>query len=330
MSQQRKVLLAIVWGIGASLFLSSTFIINSLIAGSGGHWAWTAALRSLFLIPILALVVLLAKQLKPTLITLRQYPTLFFKWGTIGFGALYTALALASLWAPGWMVAASFQVNILAGILLAPFIYPDHRRAVPKRPLLITLIILTGVFIMQFEKLGQLQDAKGTLLSFLLVLIGAVVWPLGNRKLMVDLEHKGVHLNALQRVLGMSIGCLPLLVILAVVGYVKSGAPSFAQCEASFYSALFSGFSGGVGFYQATQLVSKNTVALAAIEATQVLEILFTLIGEVILKGVGFPGYYARFGFAVVMVGLLIHFCNTWHHSKSKTEASNMLTATAS
>lgn len=316
MSEQRKTLIAIVWGITASLFLSSTFIINSLISGAGGYWAWTAALRSLFLIPILAIVLLIRKQLWPTLQTILKYPMLFLKWGIVGFGTLYTALAVASLWSPGWMIAASFQVNILAGILLAPFIYPDNRKIVPKRPLMLTLIILAGVFIMQFEKLSKLNSAGGALLSFALVLVGAIVWPLGNRKLMVDLEHKGVALNALQRVWGMSIGCFPLLAILCFTGYGFSGAPSFALCESSFYAAIFSGFLGGVGFYQATQLVSKNTVALAAIEATQVLEILFTLIGEMVLKGTKLPGFYARIGFLVIMAGLLIHFWNTWHHSK--------------
>lgn len=312
MSEQRKVLKAIIWGITASLFLSSTFIINSIISGAGGHWAWTAALRSLFLIPILGMVVFLAGQLKSTLSAIRQAPLTFIKWGVIGFGCLYTLLAVASLWSPGWMVAATFQINILAGILLAPLIYPDHRKVIPKKALIISIVILSGVFIMQLEKLTQLHSLGNTMLSILTVIAGAIVWPLGNRRLMVDLEQKGLHLNALQRVLGMSIGCLPLLLILSAIGFARSGLPTLVQCESSFLSALFSGFLGGVGFYQATQIVSKNTVALAAIEATQAFEILFTLIGEMVLKGAGFPGVYAQVGFCVILVGISVHFRNTW------------------
>ncbi len=306
---------AIIWGVMASLFLSSTFIINSLITGSGGHWAWTAALRSIFLIPILGIVVFLAGQLKTTIAAIKQAPLIFIKWGLIGFGCLYTLLSIASLWSPGWMVAATFQVNILAGILLAPLIYPDHRKIIPKKALIISVVILSGVFIMQLEKLRELQSIGYTILSFCLVIVGAVVWPLGNRRLMVDLEQKGLQLNALQRVLGMSIGCLPLLIILSVIGYIKSGPPTMVQFEASILSALFSGFLGGVGFYQATQIVSKNTVALAAIEATQAFEILFTLIGEMILTGAQFPGVYAQIGFCVVLIGISIHFWNTWRHA---------------
>lgn len=319
MNAQKRTFAAISWGIGASIFLSSTFIINSLISGSHGYWAWTAALRSVFLIPILALVLLFSKQLRTTVQVVLSYPLLFLKWGTIGFGALYVSLALASLWSPGWMIAASFQVSILAGILLAPLIYPDHRRQIPKRSLLLSLLIFAGVLLMQFEKMAKGGLSGGALLSVLLVLIGAVVWPLGNRKLLVDLERHQVKLNALQRVLGMTLGCIPLLIALCLTGYVRSGLPSVSTCEASFLSAIFSGCIGGVGFYQATQLVSSNTVALAAVEATQVLEIFFTLIGEMVLKGAGLPGWYAQVGFAVVIAGLLIHFRTTWQHARRMT-----------
>ena len=304
----------------ASLFLSSTFIINSIISGAGGYWAWTAALRSLFLIPILGIVVFFAGQLKPTVAAIKQAPMIFIKWGIIGFGCLYTLLAVASLWSPGWMVAATFQVNILAGILLSPLIYPDHRRKIPKRSLFLSVIILAGVFVMQFEKLTQLHSIGQTLLSLGLVVLGAIAWPLGNRSLMVELEHKGLHLNALQRVLGMSVGCLPLLVVLAITGFVNAGPPSLALCASSLLSAVFSGFLGGVGFYQATQIVSKNTVALAAIEATQVFEIFFTLMGEMLLKGTRFPGFYAQAGFGIVLLGISIHFWNVWNYSKKNQQ----------
>jgi drug/metabolite transporter (DMT)-like permease len=320
MHSSNKPLAAIVWGVGASIILSSTFIINSVISGSGGYWAWTASLRSVFLIPILGVVLFFTRQLRPALRNIKQYPMLFFKWGTIGFGTLYTSLALASLWAPGWLVAASFQVNILAGILLSPFIYSDHRKFIPKRALFLTLLILAGVFIMQFDKLKQLSGSGGVLLSFVFVLIGAIVWPLGNRKLLVELEHRHIKMNALQRVLGMTLGCIPLLIMLFVTGYVKAGLPSVSMCQASLFSAILSGLLGGVSFYQATQLVSKNTVALAAVEATQVLEILFTLIGEMVLKGTSLPGFYAQLGFGVIMIGLIIHFLNTWHHHKTQVK----------
>ncbi|UII25634.1 multidrug resistance efflux transporter family protein [Fulvivirga maritima] len=322
MTEQAKAYKGILWGVVASLFLSSTFIINSLISGSGGHWTWTANLRTLFLIPILAIVVLLNKQLKPLLTAIRKEPLVFLKWGTTGFGVLYTALALASLISPGWMVAATFQINILAGMLLAPFIYNDHRKFVPKRALMLSVVIIAGVFVMQYEKMSQLEAAGNAFISFFLVMLGAIVWPLGNRKLLVVLEEKNMPLNALQRVLGMSIGCIPLLIVLGIIGYAQSGLPSMGQCEASFYSALFSGFLGGVGFYQATQIVNKNPVALSTIEATQVFEIIFTLIGEMLLTGAPLPGFYGQLGIAIVTVGITCHFWYTIRHTRKMALAT--------
>lgn len=320
MSEQQKSTRAIAWGVVASLFLSSTFIINSLLADSGGYWAWIAALRSIFLVPILGLVVFFTRQLRPLLSAIKQEPFVFIKWGITGFGLLYTSLAIASLFSPGWMVAASFQINILAGILLAPFIYTDKRKIIPRRALLLSILIISGVFVMQFEKMNQLHAAANVLISFFMVVLGAVVWPLGNRKLLVELEQKGIQLNALQRVLGMSVGCLPWLLVLSVIGFMKAGPPSLALCTSSLYSALLSGFLGGVGFYQATQMVNKNPVALATIEATQVFEIVFTLLGEMILTGTPFPGFYGQLGLLIVFTGMLLHFRNTWKYNKEFRE----------
>lgn len=313
---QKIVIKAILWGIMASFFLSGTFIINSLISNTGGHWAWTSNLRSLFLIPILGVVLLFNKGMKPLIQAIRAEPMLFLKWGTLGFGVLYTAVAIASLFSPGWMVAAIFQINILAGMLQAPFIYKDHRRVIPKRALMISGLIVAGVFIMQLDKMSQLESAIDSLISFGLVLLGAIVWPLGNRQLMVKLEEKSIRLNALQRVLGLSIGCLPLLIALGIYGFMESGLPPLAQCQASFYSAFVSGFLGGVGFYQATQMIHQNPVALSTIEATQVFEILFTLAGEMLLVGTTLPGPYGIAGIVVVLTGISIHFWNSLHHTR--------------
>lgn len=310
------------WGIIASFFLSSTFLINSLITKSGGHWAWTANLRTFFLIPILAIVLLINKKLRPLLQAFVSKPLIFIKWGLIGFGVLYTSVALASLYAPGWMIAATFQINILAGIFLAPFIYKDQRRKIPKQAVLISILILVGVLIMQFEKPSTAENSAGILISFFLVVIGSIVWPLGNRKLMVVLEENNLQLNAVQRVLGMSIGSIPLLIILSIIGYTQSGLPSFSQCEASFFSAIFSGFLGGVSFYYAIKLVHNNPKAIAAVEATQALEIVFTLIGEMILLGTSFPDTYGQLGICIVLVGLILHFWNVLYATKKISKIS--------
>jgi drug/metabolite transporter (DMT)-like permease len=317
MNEHKKTVGAIGIGIISSLFLSGTFIINSLLSNSGGHWAWTATLRSLFLIPILSIVLLFWGKLTPLLKAIRQEPIIFLRWGLAGFGTLYTVLAIASLFAPGWLIAATFQINILAGMLLSPLIYSDHRSRIPKKTFSISLLLCVGVVLIQLEKIDSIESISSIIISFLLVLLGAFAWPLGNRKLLVDLEKKGIQLNAIQRVLGMTMGSLPLILLLCGIGFWSVGLPSLQQCEASAYSALLSGFLGGAGFYQATQMVKHNPVALSTVEATQVFEIFFALLGELLLTGTRLPGMYGQLGLLIISLGMLIHCRITLQHSKT-------------
>jgi len=318
-NERKNVILALVVSIIAALFLSSTFTINSLLAHTGSYWAWTACLRSLFMIPIMIVPLWICKGLRPLLHTLTSYSGLFIKWGIIGFGGLYTCVALASLFIPGWLVAATFQINILAGLLLSPIIYQDHRKKIPYRALLLSAFIVAGVLVMQLDKMSQLHDIKSLSVSFLLVLIGAIVWPLANRKLLLDLDHRGVHLNATQRVLGLTIGCLPLLLLLAAYAYYQVGFAPVLQLKASFYSALFSGFIGGVCFYQATQMVKHHPVALATVEATQVFEIFFTLIGEIWLIGAALPKVYGLLGMSMILIGMTVQISYTLRQSRERS-----------
>lgn len=303
---QKNTFRAIATGIASSLFLSSTFSINSLLAHTGGHWAWTACLRSWFMIPILGVFLLLSRQILPLVSAFKLHPGIFLKWGLLGFGGLYTCIALASLHLPGWLIAAVFHVNILAGVLLSPFIYSDHRKRIPRKTLSFSLLIVLGVAIMQLDRLSDLRSSFLVSLSFLLVLLGAVLWPLANRKLLLELGRREVILGPAQRVLGLTLGSIPLLICLAGYGFYTVGLPSESQTYSSFYSAVLSGFLGGVLFYKATQMVKFNPVSLATVEATQVLEILFTLIVEMWLIGIAMPGDFGLAGIGIICLGILI------------------------
>ncbi|HWV70511.1 MAG TPA: multidrug resistance efflux transporter family protein, partial [Pseudosphingobacterium sp.] len=259
-----------------------------------------------FMIPIMSLPLLMTKKLFPLVAVLIKFPVIFFKWGILGFGGLYTCIALASLYLPGWLIAAIFQINILAGMLIAPFIYNDHRKKIPLKALTLSLFIVLGVLVMQLDRLTHLQSIHSIYFSFLLILIGAFVWPMANRKLLVDLEQKGINLNAMQRVMGLTVGSTPLLLLLVFYAYAQSGIAPITQIQASLYSAVFSGFLGGVCFYQATQMVKHNPIALATVEATQVFEILFALVGEMVLINAPMPSKYALLGMLLIGVAMLV------------------------
>lgn len=311
-----NTLKAIALGVLATFFLSMTFIANSMLATGGGHWAWTTALRYLLLLPILVGMLSANRKLKPLLHAMRQSPRIWLRWGTWGFGVFYACLSYASLLAPGWLVAATFQTTVLAGLLIAPFIYKDHRAKVPKKALLISSLIVSGIMVMQVDNLGSVRNGSGMILSFALALGAAFLWPLGNRKLLLELEKQDLQLNATQRVLGMTFGCVPLLLVFSGLGFYQAGLPKLDQVYGSLITAVCSGILGGILFYKAVQMVKHNPVALATVEATQVIAILFTLLAEVALKGVHWPGFYGNLGLLIILIGVGCHFILSYRYGR--------------
>ena len=298
---------AISLGLLSALFLSSTFILNSLMAVTGGFWAWTAALRYLYVIPILTVTLLITKKLQPLIQVLKEDFKIWMLWGTLGFGVFYALISFASTMGPGWLIAGTFQTTIVAGLLISPFIYKDARAKISGKALGISGLILLGIIIIQSANVKEMGSLKQLLTCSLLVVLSAFLWPLGNRKIMLHLEKKQVHLDAPQRVLGMAIGSLPFLLILAAYGYSERGWPVPQQLLNSLLVAIFSGILGGIFFFKATHLVKDNATALAGVEATQAAAVLFTLIGEVLLLPVSWPGLTGNLGMLIIFIGIILY-----------------------
>lgn len=305
--KDKQVIKAVLLGILANFFLSVGLIVNSLMATSGSHWAWTASLRYLLLLPMLLLIVVAQKKVIPLLKIFRLNGKMFLIWGNISFGIFYGFLTYASLYGPGWLVAAGFETTILAGLILSPVIYKDHRAKIPANAFILSSVLVVCIIIMQIDRFRTINDGKAIGISLMFSLVAAFLWPLGNRKLMLTMELKNIQLNSYQRVLGMTIGSLPSLIVLAVFGFYESGLPGKFQLVTSLLAALLSGVMGSVLFYRAIQLVKDNSVALATVEATQVTTIFFTLIAEVLLKGMEWPGIIGLTG-CVLMIASLIYY----------------------
>lgn len=56
---RHRELQAVLIGLASALFFTSTYVLNRAMASGGGHWAWSAALRYLFTLPLLAIVIAL-------------------------------------------------------------------------------------------------------------------------------------------------------------------------------------------------------------------------------------------------------------------------------
>ncbi|MFD3003299.1 multidrug resistance efflux transporter family protein [Pontibacter toksunensis] len=305
--QQHSNLKAIALGALACVFFSSTYILNSFLSSKGGHWAWTAGLRSFYLV-LLLLTFLAAKgQLKRLLWVMRQNIQVWLVWGGMAFGLSYYFLTFAAAFGPGWLVAGVFQFTIVAGILLSPFLYKDHRAKIPMKALLLSMLIMVGIACMQWSQKNGIYTQEQLWWCIGLVLLAAFTWPLANRKLLLHVEESGHQLNAIQRVAGTAIGSIPIQIILMLYGYAQVGLPGQEQLLAVLMISLSSGVVGCIMFFKAMHLARFHAGSLAAVEATQSVEILITVIGEALLLGIAWPNWLGSLGMVIIISGLVLY-----------------------
>jgi drug/metabolite transporter (DMT)-like permease len=298
---------AIALGCLAALFFSSTYIVNSFLSANGGHWAWTAGLRTFFLMLLLVVLLKVQGQLKHLLQVMRKQLWVWAIWGNIAFGVAYYFLTFAASFGPGWLIAGVFQFTIVAGIILAPLIYKDERAKIPLRALLLSFVILAGIALMQWSQKDGAYSHGQLLWCIILVLLAAFVWPLANRKLLLHLEETNQHLNAIQRVAGTAIGSLPVQFLLMGYGYSQVGLPGQGQLLGVLVISLSSGVLGCILFFKAMHMARFDASALAAVEATQSVEIIMTVIGEVLLLGIAWPNRVGMLGMFLIMSGLVLY-----------------------
>lgn len=302
----------IILGMLAAFFFAFTFILNRSMELSGGSWIWSASLRYLFMIPFLLIIVIGRRNLKPLIQEMKKRPWIWFLWSFIGFGLFYAPLSFASAYGPGWLIAGTWQITIISGSLLAPLFWEvrqtkngivKERGKIPLIGLAMSLIILLGVFIMQVEQANELT-AKELVLGIFPVIVASFAYPLGNRKMM---EVCGERLDAYQRVLGMTLASLPFWLLLSLYGMASVGLPSTGQTVQSLLVAILSGVIATVLFFKATDLVKGNMQKLAAVEATQSLEVLFAVSGELLLLSAPFPSFLSWAGMLLVIIGMVLH-----------------------
>ncbi|WP_215113016.1 multidrug resistance efflux transporter family protein [Exiguobacterium sp. s63] len=292
----------LILGVFAALFFASTFVLNEVMQVGGGNFAYSASLRFLWMIPLLLVVVAFRGGLKRVLSTLKESPRPWMVWGTVGFGLFYVPICLAAEVAPPWLIAGTWQVTIVAGALLSPLFkkIDGTRERIPWRGLRFSILILIGVALMQVEFFESFEP-RFLWLGVVPVIIAAFAYPLGNRKMM---QH--TNLDVFERILGMCLGSLPVWLLLFGYG-LTTGRPSSSQLGQTFLVALLSGIVATVLFFMATDLVKQDMRKLSSVEATQALEVLFALIGELVFLHTVMPSPIALSGIALVIIGVVLH-----------------------
>ncbi len=295
---------AILLGTLAALFFATTFVLNRIMAVSGGGWQWTASLRFIWMLPILFIIVAIRGNLSSLLKEIKSNLVQWLLWSTIGFGLFYATLTFGANYGPSWLVASTFEFTIIAGMFIGPLIEKKgYRNGISKASLLFSIIIFIGILLMQIAE-AQSTSLNTMLLGTIPVLVGAIAYPLGNRKMM---KISGNRLDAFQRTLGMTICSMPFWIVLSLFGYLENGLPTDSQLLQTFLVALCSGVIATLLFFTATDLVHHDHKALAAVEATQAMEVIFTLTGEVLLLHAALPNGFSSIGIVLVVMGMILH-----------------------
>ncbi|MGL4649994.1 MAG: multidrug resistance efflux transporter family protein, partial [Caldilineaceae bacterium] len=239
--------------------------------------------------------------------------------GGLGFGVFYTGITVAASWAPGWVVATTWQVTIL----MTPLVLLAFGRRVPVRGVLFALLIFVGILLVNAEQFASGGATRESLLLGVLpVLVAAVAYPAGMQLVWEARIRSGesaqpptharwipqvdvlVLDQPFARVLLLVLGSLPWWVALWAI--VRPPPPSADQWFNTALVALLSGIVATVLFMQARHL-AHSPYELAAVDSTQAAEVLFSLVGEVLLLGGMLPGRLGLIGIAATIGGLVLY-----------------------
>ena len=300
-------------GILAALFFSSTFVLNRAMSLAGGHWAWTASLRFGYMLFFLVLIIGVTRGRQALVQIWQVYRAHWIFWtlaGSIGFGIFYSLITFSSVYSAGWVVATTWQITILA----TPVVLLFFGRKVPGKGLLFTGLIFIGILLVNIEH-AALTSVQSVLYGALPVLGAAFAYPLGNQLVWEarrddmpgQSKRRLPHItepileNGFARVLLLTMGSVPFWSVLLLVS--APPPPSTGQLLSTALVALLAGVIATTLFLYARHLC-QQPYEIAAVDATQSMEVVFSLIGEIVfLKGV-LPGVISLAGIALTLLGL--------------------------
>ena len=298
-------------GILSASFFSSTFVLNRAMSLQGGHWVWTASLRYGYMLVLLSLWLLVTGQVHILTGAFREFRRHCLFWtatGSVGCGIFYALLSFSASFAPGWVVATTWQATILA----SPLVLLIFGKRVPARGMLFTALIFIGIVLVTIEQ-ATVSPSRDILLGFLAVLLASLAYPLGNQ-LVWEARHGTsgrvpridgpVIDNSIGRVLLMVMGSIPFWITLIIA--TNPPPPSSGQLVATAIVAVFSGVIATSLFLQARHHAT-TPYELAAVDSTQSTEVLFALLGEVVLLHGSYPGFTASAGIVAVIAGLVLY-----------------------
>lgn len=292
-------------GLLAAALFSITFVLNRAMSLGGGHWVWSASLRYIDMAFLLVAWLLVRRGPHYLAAVLHLFFVRLGFWllaGGIGFGVFYACCCFAADHAPGWIVAATWQLTILA----TPFVLRVFGARVPIRGLIFLGLIFLGVLTLNIQRVSTGTGMAQILSGVVPVMVAAVVYPVGNQ-LLNRARHAGDEASVLlsdpvAAVLLLTLGALPVFAVLILLFHPS--LPSISQIGATALIALVAGCLATTLFLHARNL-SRDPLRIAAVDATQAAEVVFALFGEMFMLGAAPPDLLGWVGLIAVIGGLI-------------------------
>ena len=296
-------------GLLSGLFFSSTFILNRIMSLEGGHWVWSACLRYAYMILLLFAALPFFQGRKAPWRVVRLFLKYWKFWlvsGSIGFGAFYSLICFSADHAPGWVIATTWQLTIIASLV----VLMGFGRSFQKKIWLFALIIFAGVLMVNLSH-AELAAIKDLLRGGFPVLIAAFCYPTGNQ-LIWEARNGNKYLprvsdplmdNPFNKVLMLSLGSVPFWLVLIAVQ--APPPPSRGQLVNTALVALFSGVLA-TSLFLFARGKAKRASELAAVDATQSSEVVFAMAGEILILSAPLPNSIALAGIVLGFTGLTL------------------------
>jgi drug/metabolite transporter (DMT)-like permease len=277
---------------------------------SGGHWVWTSSLRFVYMFFLLIILISINKGTRYLLDTLRVFIIHFKFWllaGTIGFGIFYSTLCYAADHAPGWVVAGTWQFTIIA----TPIVLLLFGERVPRAGVFFSIVIFIGILLIQFYQQESKLAAGHIVYGVLPVVIAAFAYPAGNQLLnfakhgnhsLIQYIDSPVLQDAPTCVLLMTMGSIPFWILLLLI--MAPPPPLTGQLINTGIVAVSSGIIATSLFYKARNS-SESPYVISAVDATQSGEVVFSLVGEIVLLNGALPQLTGGIGLIFILVGIV-------------------------
>ncbi len=291
--------------VSAALF-SLTFVINASLAQTGSPWQLTAALRYFFTIPLLIIVLALLygkHAICNAFLHLCQRIVFWVIAGTLACGVFYTGIAFAADVMPGWAVAATWQVTIVASVIIVSL----FSRSFSFSHFLLACSVVVGVFLVNWPK-GGVPEIENWL-ALALLLASAIAYPVGNQLLNREIyrttQSNTIPVSPLQNplfgILLLALGSLPFWIGLLIV------CPPGPAHEGQLVSILMTTVCAGIlatGLFFYARNRTSDPKKITAVDMTQSSEVIFAMIFEIAFVHAAIPSNKQGLGIIVIVAGL--------------------------